>query len=187
MWLLAGLGNPGKRYQRTRHNVGFEVVDELARRGAASFRRSWRFPGDLAEVQDDSDRLLLLKPRTYMNRSGQAVGPILRRKGLALSELIVILDDADLECGTIRVRRRGRAGGHNGLKSVIAALGSEDFIRVRVGVGGRPEDRAMVDHVLSGFKPEERETVQRAVLRAADAVWSVVRDGVDTAMNRYNG
>ena len=187
MWLVAGLGNPGKRYERTRHNVGFEVVDALARRAAVSFRRSWRFPGDLAEVRDDGERLLLLKPRTFMNRSGQAVGPVLRRKGLALAEMIVIVDDTDLECGKIRLRRRGSAGGHNGLKSVIAALGSDDFIRLRVGVGGRPGDRDMVDHVLSGFAPDERTRVDEAVERAAEAVWCVVRDGVDPAMNRYNG
>lgn len=187
MWLVAGLGNPGKRYARTRHNVGFEVVDELARRAAASFRRSWRFPGELAEVREDGDRLLLLKPRTYMNRSGQAVGPVLRRKGLALAELIVIVDDTELACGAVRLRRRGSAGGHNGLKSVIASLGSDEFIRLRVGVGGRPDDREMVDHVLSGFTPDERDVVDEAVSRAADAVWAVIRDGVDYAMNRYNG
>ncbi len=187
MWLVAGLGNPGKRYARTRHNVGFEVADELARRHAASFRRSWRFPGELAEVRAEDGRLLLLKPRTYMNRSGTAVAPVLRRKGLALAELVVIVDDTELACGSIRIRRRGGAGGHNGLKSVIAALGSEEFVRLRLGVGGRPEDRDMVKHVLSGFAPEERRIVDDAVARAADAVWSVVRDGVDYAMNRYNG
>ncbi len=187
MWLVAGLGNPGKRYERTRHNVGFDAVEELARRGGQPFRRSWRFPGQLAEVREDAHRLLLLKPRTYMNRSGQALAPVMRRKGLALSDLIVIVDDTDLECGRIRIRRRGGAGGHNGLKSVIAALGSDDFIRLRIGVGGRPEERDMVDHVLSGFAPDERRVVDEAVVRAGDAVWCVIRDGVEYAMNRYNG
>jgi peptidyl-tRNA hydrolase, PTH1 family len=115
------------------------------------------------------------------------VGPVLRRKGLSLAELIVIVDDVDLACGRIRVRRRGSAGGHNGLKSVIAALGSDDFIRVRIGVGGRPEDRDMVDHVLSVFTSDERKLLDEAVSRAADAVGCVIREGIDYAMNRYNG
>jgi PTH1 family peptidyl-tRNA hydrolase len=187
MWLVAGLGNPGRRYEGTRHNVGFDVVDVLARRSGVAFRRSWRFPCELAEAVEPEGRLLLCKPRTFMNLSGQAVGPLLRRKGLATDTLIVIVDDTDLGCGKIRIRKRGSAGGHNGLKSVIASLGSDDFVRLRVGVGGRPEDRDMVDHVLSGFHPDERETMEAAVERSAEAVWTIVEKGVEIAMNRYNG
>lgn len=187
MWLVAGLGNPGKKYEGTRHNVGFAVVEELARRSGAAFRRSWRFPAQLSEVREPAAALLLCKPRTFMNRSGQAVGPILRKKGVALAELIVIVDDTELPCGRIRIRKKGSAGGHNGLKSIIAALGTEDFGRIRIGVGGRPGDRAMVDHVLSGFSPDERQVIDDAVGRAADAVWEITKTGFEIAMNRYNG
>lgn len=148
MWMVAGLGNPGRRYRGTRHNAGFEVLDAMAETAGASFRRSWRLSADWTEVEDEGHRLLLVKPRTYMNRSGQAVAPALRRKGLALSDLIVVVDDTDLVCGRLRIRRRGSAGGHNGLKSVMAGLGTDDFVRVRVGVGGRPGDREQIDHVL---------------------------------------
>ena len=187
MWLVAGLGNPGKKYDGTRHNVGFAVVEELARRENCAFRRSWRFPADWVEVRDESASLLLCKPRTFMNRSGQAIGPILRKKGVALAELIVIVDDTELPCGRIRIRKKGSAGGHNGLKSICAALGTDQFGRVRVGVGGRPGDRAMIDHVLSGFAPDEKKVVDEAVGRAADAVRDIIKLGFEKAMNRYNG
>lgn len=186
MWLVAGLGNPGRKYERTRHNVGFDALDALARERGVKFRKSWRFPAELVET-DGADRLLLCKPRTYMNRSGQAIAPILRRKGLALSELIVIVDDTDLECGRLRIRRRGSAGGHNGLKSIIAALGTDEFIRMRIGVGGRPGDRAQIDHVLSGFDPAERRLVDKTIEHIMDAVDCVVDEGVERAMNRFNG
>lgn len=187
MWLIAGLGNPGKRYERTRHNIGFEVVECLAAQGGGSFRRSWRFPAELTEIQVEREKLLLCKPRTFMNRSGDAVGPICRKKGIALAQLIVIVDDTELPCGRLRIRRRGGAGGHNGLKSIMAALGTDDFARIRVGVGGRPQDRDMVDHVLSGFAPDDRKAVNEAVERAAQAVKSIIADGLDKAMNEYNG
>ncbi len=186
MWLIAGLGNPGRRYKGTRHNIGFDVADELANAAGVSFRRSWRFPAEWAEAEEEGNRLLIVKPRTYMNRSGQAIGPILRRKGLALSKLIVIVDDTDLECGRLRIRRRGSAGGHNGLKSIIAATGSDDFIRVRIGVGGRTGSRGQVEHVLSGFAAEEREQIEDSVKIASEAVWCIASSGVDYAMNRYN-
>ncbi len=187
MWLVAGLGNPGQRYQGTRHNVGFEVVDRLAERGHQDFRRSWRFPADLTEIRLENQRALLCRPRTYMNRSGQAIGAVLRKKGFTLAELIVIVDDTELDCGRLRIRRRGSAGGHNGLKSIIAALGTDDFIRLRVGVGGKPGERDMVDHVLSGFDPASRQAVDGAIERAADAVGVILNVGLDQAMNDYNG
>ena len=187
MWLVAGLGNPGRRYQRTRHNVGFDVIDELARRAGVSCRRSWRFPVDLAEARIEGARCLLLKPRNFMNRSGLAIAPVLRRKGLALSDLIVIVDDVELPCGRIRIRRSGSAGGHNGLKSVIAAVGGAEFPRIRVGVGGRSEAIDMSAHVLSGFTPAQRKEVDAALIRAADAIHCITKDGLEKAMNEYNG
>ena len=187
MWLVAGLGNPGKKYEGTRHNAGFDVVDALARRAGVPLRSRWRFPASTAEIRDGDERLLLVKPRTFMNRSGQAVGPVLQRNGLALSDLIVVVDDTELSCGRIRIRRSGSAGGHNGLKSVAAALGSDAFTRIRVGVGGQRDGHEMVQHVLGRFKPDERKEMEVAIERAADAVWMVARDGVDRAMNTYNG
>jgi peptidyl-tRNA hydrolase, PTH1 family len=187
VWLVAGLGNPGKQYEGTRHNAGFDVVDVLAGRAGVSLRSRWRFPAATAEIRDGDERLLLVKPRTFMNRSGLAVGPVMQRNGLALSDLIVVVDDTELRCGRIRIRRSGSAGGHNGLKSVAAVLGSDAFTRIRVGVGGQPDGQEMVKHVLGRFKPDERKEMKVAMERAADAVWVVVRDGVDRAMNTYNG
>lgn len=186
MWLVTGLGNPGRAYEGTRHNVGFDAVDLLARQADVRLKRSWRFAGEVAEVTQPQ-RLWLLKPRTFMNRSGEAVAPMLRRKGLARAALIVLVDDTELPCGKIRVRPRGSAGGHNGLKSIIAALGGDDFVRIRIGVGGKPGDREMVAHVLSRFHPDDRSLVDEAVERAVEAVGCVITEGVERAMNRYNG
>ncbi|MBN1269275.1 MAG: aminoacyl-tRNA hydrolase [Kiritimatiellae bacterium] len=185
MKVVVGLGNPGRRYERTRHNVGFLVADELARRSGAAFRRSWRMPLRSCSVRIGEQDVLLVKPETFMNRSGAAVAPLLRKKGLAEADLILVLDDADLPAGQLRVRPRGGAGGHNGLKSVIVQLGSEAIARVRVGIGRRPGED-MVDHVLSTFTPEEREAIEAAVPRAADAVESVLRNGVEKTMNDFN-
>ncbi len=187
MWCVAGLGNPGRRYCGTRHNVGFELVEALAARAGGRWRRSWRFPLDYVELQDEGGRTALVKPRNYMNRSGWALAPYLKRKGLALADLIVIVDDIELACGRIRVRPRGSAGGHNGLKSIIAALGTDDFKRVRVGVGGRSADRSLVEHVLSRFAPAERRALDEALDRALAAVDCIRTRGVEQAMNEYNG
>ncbi len=186
MKLVAGLGNPGARYEGTRHNVGFEVADELARRAGAKFRRRWRFPVRQASLSEGDAHILLVKPVSFMNRSGQALAPLLRRKGLAPSDMIVVLDDTELACGRLRIRPRGGAGGHNGLQSVIQHLGTEEFARVRVGIGPRPPGRELVEYVLSRFDPEQRAKTDRVVGLAAEAVWSLVREGVEQAMNRFN-
>lgn len=186
MKLVVGLGNPGRKYARTRHNVGFEVIDELARRAGVEFRHSWRVPADLADAEIAGSRVVLVKPRTYMNRSGDAVGPLARRKGWGAGDVLAVVDDVDLECGRLRLRKDGSAGGHNGLKSLIEALGSQGFPRVRVGIG-RDTGGEMVDHVLGTFRPEERKVMDEAVARAADAVESAIADGMDRAMNRFNG
>lgn len=186
MKLVAGLGNPGARYEGTRHNVGFEAADELARRAGAKFRRSWRFPVRQASWTEGNEGVLLVKPQSFMNRSGQALAPLLRRKGLAPSDLIVIVDDAELECGRLRIRPRGGAGGHNGLQSTIQHLGAEDFVRVRIGIGPRPPGRDLVDFVLGRFDSEQRGKIDRAVGLAADAVEVLLREGSEQAMNRFN-
>src|SRR5919109_2469731 len=169
--LVAGLGNPGREYARHRHNVGFMVCDELARRQAASFRS--KFSGELAELRLDG-RLALLKPQTYMNESGRSVGAAARFFKVEPERLLVVHDEVDLEFGRLQARLGGGLAGHNGLRSLAAALGTPDFMRLRVGVGrpGRGDPRDVADYVLSEFEPEEdAETV---VARAADAVEAVV-------------
>jgi peptidyl-tRNA hydrolase, PTH1 family len=187
MKLIVGLGNPGREYDGTRHNAGFDVLDELARRWGAELRKSWRFPVKFAEVRAGGGKVGLAKPQTFMNRSGDAVAPLVRRKGVATGDLIVIVDDVDLELGRLRVRGKGSAGGHNGLKSLIDRLGTEEFTRVRVGVGRGPADRDMVGHVLGKFAPDERATAGDAIRRAADAVEFLLEQGVEPTMNRFNG
>ncbi|MCS6770555.1 MAG: aminoacyl-tRNA hydrolase [Kiritimatiellae bacterium] len=185
MKLIVGLGNPGREYEGTRHNVGFDVVDELARRLGLSFRKSWRFTGELAEGMLEGCALLLFKPSTFMNRSGEAVAPLVRKKGIAPADLIVAVDDVDLPLGRLRLRKSGGAGGHNGLKSLIAHLGTEAFPRVRIGIG-RDAERDTVEHVLGRFGSTERPVIEEAIRRAADAIAVALREGWDQAMNRFN-
>lgn len=182
--LVAGLGNPGREYARTRHNVGFLVCDELARRHGGSFRS--KFSGELADVRLDGARVALLKPQTYMNESGRSVGAAARFYKLEPQHLLVVHDEADLDLGRLQARAGGGLAGHNGLRSVAQHLRSQNFLRLRVGVG-RPErgdPRPVADYVLAPFSPEE--DVEAIVGRAADAVESVVRDGLDEAQQRFN-
>jgi len=186
VWLVVGLGNPGNAYDHTRHNIGFRVVDEMAEQAGVKLRRSWRVSADMAESGSGETRCMLVKPRTFMNRSGLAVAPLLRRKGLAPSDLIVIVDDTELDAGQIRVRPKGSAGGHNGLKSIMSSLGTDMFNRVRVGVGRKPPGAEMVSFVLGRFAPDERKAMDEAVQRAAEAVMSIMTNGVDRTMNDFN-
>jgi peptidyl-tRNA hydrolase, PTH1 family len=182
--LVAGLGNPGAGYARTRHNVGFLVVDELARRHAGSFRS--KFSGQLAEVRLDGLRLALLKPETYMNVSGRSVGAATRFFKADPSTLLIVHDDVDLETGRLQARLGGGLAGHNGLRSIAGALGTQDFLRLRIGVG-RPErgdPRPVADYVLSEFEPDV--DVDALVLRAADAVETLAVDGLEETQSRYN-
>jgi peptidyl-tRNA hydrolase, PTH1 family len=186
MKLIVGLGNPGKEYERTRHNVGFEVLDELARRGSAEFRKTWFVSARAAKVNVNGEDVLLVKAQTFMNRSGQAVRPLLKRRGLEAADLVVVLDDVELERGRLRVRKKGSAGGHKGLESVIRELGTDEFARVRVGIGPRPAGEELVGYVLGRFSKAERPEIEAAVKKAADAVECAVRDGADRAMNDFN-
>lgn len=186
MRFVVGLGNPGERYRRTRHNVGFMVVDELLARGGL---RKGREDGDawVAAAEVGGEAAMLVKPLTFMNRSGVAVDRILSREGGAPSDLIVVVDDAALELGSLRIRERGSHGGHNGLRSLIELLGTDEFPRVRVGIrkGDPPGDLA--DYVLSAFPEEEVLVVQEVVGWASDAVACVIREGATATMNQYNG
>ena len=186
MKVVAGLGNPGRRYAGTPHNVGFEALDKLAARLDCRLRRSLRFRARIGQAAWRDERLLLLKPQTYMNLSGDAIAAVLRYRKLSPSDVIVLVDDANLDAGRMRVRSGGSSGGHRGLVSVIERLGSQDFARVRIGVG-RSRGSDLVDHVLSPFPGLDRERVEPMLMRAVDAVLCIVADGPDAAMNKYNG
>lgn len=184
MYVIAGLGNPGKQYEKTRHNMGFLALDYLAEteKIAVSRRRHHALMG---EGEVGGERVMLVKPQTYMNDSGQALGEILRYYHLQPENLIVICDDMDLPAGAIRIRKKGGAGTHNGMKSVILHVGGEDFPRIRVGVGkSRPEE--WKNFVLNRIGSEEEERLMTAARTAGDAAKAIVRLGVDIAMNRYN-
>lgn len=186
MKLIVGLGNPGRAYERTRHNVGFDVLDALAGRLGVEFRKRLLASVQTAEARIGGAAVLLVKPQSFMNASGPPVASLARKKGVAPQDLVVVVDDVDLPLGKLRIRPKGSAGGHNGLKSLVAHVGSDEFVRVRVGIG-RPVPGEMVDHVLSRFRPEEREVMAEAVARAADAVERIVAEGADRAMNEFNG
>ncbi len=182
--LVAGLGNPGRGYERTRHNIGFLVADELARRHDGSFRS--KFNGQLAEMRLDGLRVALLKPETYMNVSGKSVAAARKFFKADPGDLLVVHDDVDLATGRLQARLGGGLAGHNGLRSIAAGLGTQDFLRLRIGVG-RPErgdPRPVADYVLSEFEPEV--DVDALVSRAADAVEALARDGLEAAQSRYN-
>jgi PTH1 family peptidyl-tRNA hydrolase len=182
--LVAGLGNPGRRYERNRHNVGWMVVDELARRHGGSWRG--KFSGRLAELRVDGSRVALVKPETYMNESGRSVGAALRFFKLPPERLLVVHDEGDLDLGRLQARLGGGLAGHNGLRSVAGQLGTPEFLRLRVGVG-RPErgdPRSLSDYVLSDFEPQDDP--EAIVAQAADAVETILADGLEAAQRRYN-
>jgi peptidyl-tRNA hydrolase, PTH1 family len=185
MKLVVGLGNPGAKYEGTRHNVGFATVDLLAKRHGLTFDAAPR--GIEALVgRWRSAEVVLAKPLTFMNLSGTAIVGLLQFYKIELGDLLVIVDEAQLDTGRIRLRPWGSAGGHNGLKSAIESLGSDEFARLRIGVGRGDERRDLADHVLARFEPEEREAVAEAIERAADAAEVFVTDGPAVAMNRFN-
>jgi peptidyl-tRNA hydrolase, PTH1 family len=182
--LVAGLGNPGREYERTRHNAGWMVVDELARRHGGSFRS--KFSGQLSETRLDDLRLALLKPETYMNVSGRSIGAAGKFFKVDPADVLVVHDDVDLEPGRLQARFGGGLAGHNGLRSIAQVLGTNDFLRLRIGVGrpGRGDRRSVADYVLGGFEPEV--DVDALIGRSADAVETIARDGLEEAQRRYN-
>ena len=186
-WLIVGLGNPGKEFARTRHNVGEEVVAELARRRGDALK-SGRDNSLVAESRIGDERVVLAFPLTYMNDSGQAVGALVRRYGIEDPHRIVIVhDELDLPPTVVRIKAGGGLAGHNGLRSIVAHLGHQDFLRVRIGVGKPPSKERGADHVLSRLPAKQRELYDVAVQEAADAVEIIVTDSVDAAMRGYNG
>ena len=186
MKLIAGLGNPGESYANTPHNVGFDVVDVLAKRLEAEWKNSSGFHARVVRTAYAGQTLMLVKPQTFMNLSGTSVAPLLRYYGGEPSDLTVVLDDADLPLGRLRIRASGGSGGHRGLASVIESLGTDAFARVRLGVG-REERRGLVDHVLGKFDGVRQNVVQATVEAAADAVLCLIENGLSESMNRFNG
>jgi PTH1 family peptidyl-tRNA hydrolase len=181
--LIVGLGNPGRTYEGTRHNIGFDVADLLA----ARHRLEWEAaPADALMARWRAGAALLVKPLTFMNLSGPAVAELMRFYKVERADLFVLVDDTNLDLGRLRARPSGSAGGHNGLKSIIGAFGSEDFARLRVGVGRGDARRDLADHVLARFDPQEREDVADAVGRSADAAELFAAEGIAPVMNRFN-
>lgn len=186
MFLIAGLGNPGRQYEKTRHNMGFDTIDELIDR--------YRIPqGGIAHKamygkgMIAGEKVLAVKPLTYMNLSGESLRECVNYYKLdPETQMIVIYDDIDLEPGQIRIRKKGSAGGHNGIKSIIAQLGTQNFYRIKVGVGAKPKGWDLADYVLGRFSSDERIAVDKAIEEAADAVEMILKDGIEAAMNHYN-
>lgn len=187
MKLVVGLGNPGPEYEHTRHNIGFDVVRGLANRQSVAFKKGFLLPSRCVKTRCGDEVTMLLMPTTFMNRSGQAVWKAMRRWKIEIHDLIVIVDDVEIELGSLKVRTKGSAGTHNGLRSMIDWLQSEQFARVRVGVGPRPVGEQMIDFVLGRFPVDEDLKVEKVVERAADAVESYFSLGPNLTMSRYNG
>jgi len=188
MKLIVGLGNPGKKYENTRHNLGFMLLDELARQEGFSFADSTKFQGIFAQTpHPEQKKIFYLKPQTYMNLSGESVAPLATFYKIAPEDILVIHDDLDLPLGTARLARSGSAGGHNGIKSIISCLGTKDFHRLKLGIG-RPKHvkQEVVDHVLERFSKEDKLTVDEVIAHCLKLVPNYITNGIDKAMNGFN-
>lgn len=186
-WLIVGLGNPGKEYERSRHNVGWRAVEQMASKLGCKIDRA-KFQGVYGQTVYGSAKLLLLKPMTYMNLSGRSVLQLSAYFAIPPQRIIVLFDDISLEPGRLRVRPDGSSGGHNGIKSIIQELGSQEFPRVKIGVGGKPHpDYDLADWVLSSFSAQEEKALSVSIANAVDAALAIVEHSVSEASNRYNG
>ena len=186
MYIIAGLGNPGLKYAKTKHNMGFMAVDLLSDRYKIDLNKRMG-QAYCGQGIIEGEKVLLVKPQTYMNLSGESIAALTHfYKTDVANELIIIYDDISLEPGNIRVRKKGSAGGHNGMKNIIKLLGTEEYIRVRIGIGGTPEQISLVDHVLHPFDKDQIPLVEDGIERAADAVVKIITSGPDQAMNEYN-
>jgi PTH1 family peptidyl-tRNA hydrolase len=187
LYLIVGLGNPGAEYARTRHNAGFEVVQRLAARWKASWAYEKRFNVSLARAELGERRVLLCQPQTYMNASGEAIGPLAAFYRIDTGRILVVVDDADLPLGQLRMRPGGSSGGHHGLESIEQHLGTREYARLRVGIGRLGTAREIKNYVLGRFSPEETAVAAKVLDAAADQAHTWVEAGVQTAMNRFNG
>lgn len=185
MKIIVGLGNPGPQYSATKHNVGFMVVDELARRWKIT---SWRdkFNAEVAEYRGGAETVLLVKPQTYMNLSGVAVGELCRFYKVSPEDVTVIFDDLDLPAGKLRLRMKGGSGGHRGIESLLIHLPQDSFGRIRIGIGRPPQGWEVADYVLSRFTADEEPVIKETLNRAADAVEAILKSGLTKAMNQFN-
>lgn len=187
MYVITGLGNPTLKYSKTRHNVGFDTIDVLAKEHGIKVKKK-QFKALIGEGFIGGEKVILVKPMTYMNNSGEAVSEIVKYYKIDLSsELIIISDDLNLDVGVLRIRAKGSAGGHNGLKSIIKCVGTEDFDRVRIGVGKVPEGTDIITHVLTRFSRADKGVVKQSFEYAAKAVESIISDGIDKTMSKFNG
>jgi peptidyl-tRNA hydrolase, PTH1 family len=185
MKLIVGLGNPGKQYERTRHNAGFLVIDELAKKLNAACNQI-KFKGLVGETRIGSEKVILLKPHTYMNLSGESINAAMQFYKLTPDQLLVIYDDMDTPTGHIRLRYKGSAGGHNGIKSLLYHIGTEDFKRIRVGIGRPPQGKKVVDYVLENFREDEVAAMVLAVKKSTEAAIAWVSEPFDQVMNQFN-
>ena len=184
MKIIAGLGNPGKEYENTKHNVGFLTIDILAEKYDIQVNKI-KFKGLVGEGMIGTEKVILVKPQTYMNLSGQCIREIVAFYKLDMEDLVVIYDDIDLPMGNLRIRKKGSAGTHNGMRSIIYDLQDDGFPRVRVGIGGERKGD-LANYVISGFSGDDRKLIEEAIVKAADAVTCLVEDGIDRAMVDYN-
>lgn len=186
MYIIAGLGNPGKQYENTRHNIGYQVIEALADKHGIRVLES-KFKGLIGKGMIGSEKVILVKPLTYMNLSGECIGEAVNYFKIdETAELIVVADDISLDVGHIRMRKKGSAGGHNGLKNIIAHLGHEEFIRIKMGVGNKPSGYDLADYVLGHFSKEETQILEESKKNAVLAIETILTDGIDKAMNLYN-
>ena len=183
MWLIAGLGNPGSRYEKTRHNVGFLVIEEFSRRHQLAFKEKEEYKISKGSLEDE--KIILLEPLTFMNRSGIAVRKIMQKSNISPEKLIVIHDDLDLETGILKIRKKGSSGGHKGIESIIQNVGTQEFIRIKIGIGRDPFVPTE-GYVLSKFRKDEMKVIREAIEKAIDSVHAIINDGVEKAMNSFN-
>lgn len=186
MFVVIGLGNPGNKYRKTRHNVGFDTIECLGETHNIKISKI-KFKSIYGEGRIGNEKVLLVKPQTYMNNSGISALEILRYYDIPIENIIVIYDDVDIDFGSLRIRPKGSAGSHNGMKSMIYHLQDDEFPRVRIGVGSPKEQQDLADFVLSGFNKEEREIIDITIKKASEAVESIIIKGINKAMNEYNG
>ena len=185
MYVVVGLGNPGKDYTNTRHNIGFNTVDLIGKRNNINLNKI-KFNSIYGEGNIGGEKILLVKPQTYMNNSGTSVRDISQYYKIPIENIIVVVDDIDIEFSSVKLRAKGSAGSHNGLKSIINHIQRDDFPRVKVGIGKKYEKQDLADFVLSRFSKDEQIDIDISIITAAEAVESIIKDGIDTAMNKYN-
>lgn len=185
MYIIAGLGNPGNKYEDTKHNMGFHAIDNLADKLNVKVNRI-KFKGLVGETRIAGEKVMLLKPQTYMNKSGESIREIVNFYKVPPENLIIIVDDIDIGFGALKIKKRGSAGTHNGLKSIIYQIQSDEFPRIKIGVGSQAKGEDLADFVLSGFSKKDGKIIEDTIEQAALAAIEIVKNGVDSAMNKYN-